>query len=33
MDRPYDDDIVVDRLTKQYKQLRAVDDLSFRVRT
>ncbi|HEY0532758.1 MAG TPA: ABC transporter ATP-binding protein [Actinoplanes sp.] len=33
MDRPYTDEIVVDHLTKQYKKLRAVDDLSFRVRT
>jgi ABC-2 type transport system ATP-binding protein len=33
MDRPYADEIVVDHLTKQYKKLRAVDDLSFRVRT
>jgi ABC-2 type transport system ATP-binding protein len=33
MDRPYSDEIVVDHLTKQYKKLRAVDDLSFRVRT
>jgi ABC-2 type transport system ATP-binding protein len=33
MDRLYNDEIVVDHLTKQYKKLRAVDDLSFRVRT
>lgn len=33
MDRPYHDEIVVDHLTKQYRKLRAVDDLSFRVRT
>jgi ABC-2 type transport system ATP-binding protein len=32
MSRPDTDDIVVDHLTKQYKKLRAVDDLSFRVR-
>jgi ABC-2 type transport system ATP-binding protein len=33
MSRPFTDEIVVDHLTKQYKRLRAVDDLSFRVRT
>ncbi|MGX6605911.1 ABC transporter ATP-binding protein [Micromonosporaceae bacterium Da 78-11] len=33
MSRPGTDEIVVDHLTKQYKKLRAVDDLSFRVRT
>src|ERR671933_1673851 len=33
MTRPETDEIVVDHLTKQYKKLRAVDDLSFRVRT
>jgi ABC-2 type transport system ATP-binding protein len=33
MSRPQTDEIVVDHLTKQYKKLRAVDDLSFRVRT
>src|SRR5687768_16294617 len=32
MSRPDTDDIVVDHLTKQYKKLRAVDDLSFQVR-
>jgi ABC-2 type transport system ATP-binding protein len=32
MSRPFTDEIVVDHLTKQYKKLRAVDDLSFRVR-
>src|SRR5690349_20903250 len=32
MDRPYSDEIVVEHLSKQYKRLRAVDDLSFRVR-
>jgi ABC-2 type transport system ATP-binding protein len=30
--RPETDEIVVEHLTKQYKKLRAVDDLSFRVR-
>ena len=30
---PGTDEIVVDHLTKQYKRLRAVDDLSFRVRS
>ncbi|MBU2670812.1 ABC transporter ATP-binding protein [Actinoplanes bogorensis] len=33
MTAPGTDEIVVDRLTKQYKKLRAVDDLSFRVRS
>ncbi|MGK5679033.1 ABC transporter ATP-binding protein [Actinoplanes sp. URMC 104] len=33
MSRPGTDEIVVDHLTKQYKRLRAVDDLSFRVRS
>src|SRR3954463_12609889 len=33
MSGPATDDIVVDHLTKQYKKLRAVDDLSFTVRT
>jgi ABC-2 type transport system ATP-binding protein len=33
MSRPQTDEIVVDHLTKQYKKLRAVDNLSFRVRT
>ncbi len=33
MSRPGTDEIVVDHLTKQYKKLRAVDDLSFRVRS
>ena len=33
MGRPGTDEIVVDHLTKQYKRLRAVDDLSFRVRS
>ena len=33
MSRPEIDEIVVEHLTKQYKKLRAVDDLSFRVRT
>ena len=33
MSAPASDDIVVDHLTKQYKKLRAVDDLSFRVRS
>jgi ABC-2 type transport system ATP-binding protein len=32
MSRPGTDEIVVERLTKQYKKLRAVDDLSFSVR-
>ncbi|GIE93991.1 ABC transporter ATP-binding protein [Paractinoplanes rishiriensis] len=32
MGGPEPDEIVVDHLTKQYKRLRAVDDLSFRVR-
>src|SRR3954452_15950159 len=32
MSAPASDDIVVDHLTKQYKRLRAVDDLSFKVR-
>ena len=32
MGGPEPDEIVVDHLTKQYKKLRAVDDLSFRVR-
>ncbi len=32
MGGPAPDEIVVDHLTKQYKRLRAVDDLSFRVR-
>jgi ABC-2 type transport system ATP-binding protein len=32
MSRPGTDEIVVEHLTKQYKRLRAVDDLSFRVR-
>src|SRR3954452_2804159 len=32
MSAPASDDIVVEHLTKQYKRLRAVDDLSFRVR-
>jgi ABC-2 type transport system ATP-binding protein len=33
MSAPGTDEIVVDHLTKQYKKLRAVDDLSFRVRS
>src|SRR3954467_4349731 len=33
MSAPASDDIVVDHLTKQYKRLRAVDDLSFKVRS
>src|SRR5689334_8868979 len=33
MNAPASDDIVVDHLTKQYKKLRAVDDLSFSVRS
>jgi len=33
MSGPATDDIVVDHLTKQYKKLRAVDDLSFSVRS
>jgi ABC-2 type transport system ATP-binding protein len=33
MSAPASDDIVVDHLTKQYKKLRAVDDLSFNVRS
>src|SRR3954466_7588913 len=33
MSRPDSDEIVVEHLTKQYKKLRAVDDLSFRVGT
>src|SRR3954468_8314470 len=33
MSGPATDDIVVDHLTKQYKRLRAVDDLSFTVRS
>src|ERR671933_1264606 len=33
MTRPETDEIVVDHLTKQYKRLRAVDDLSFSVRS
>ncbi|MFC7277425.1 ABC transporter ATP-binding protein [Paractinoplanes rhizophilus] len=33
MSGPATDDIVVDHLTKQYKKLRAVDDLSFAVRS
>src|SRR4051812_2429430 len=33
MSGPATDDIVVEHLTKQYKQLRAVDDLSFSVRS
>jgi ABC-2 type transport system ATP-binding protein len=33
MSGPAPDDIVVDHLTKQYKKLRAVDDLSFTVRS
>src|SRR4051795_1396816 len=33
MSAPASDDIVVDHLTKQYKKLRAVDDLSFKVRS
>jgi ABC-2 type transport system ATP-binding protein len=33
MSRPQTDEIVVDHLTKQYKKLRAVDNLSFQVRT
>jgi ABC-2 type transport system ATP-binding protein len=33
MGGPANDDIVVDHLTKQYKRLRAVDDLSFNVRS
>src|SRR4051794_23423871 len=33
MSAPASDDIVVDHLTKQYKKLRAVDDLSFTVRS
>ena len=33
MSGPANDDIVVDHLTKQYKKLRAVDDLSFTVRS
>jgi ABC-2 type transport system ATP-binding protein len=33
MTGPAPDDIVVDHLTKQYKKLRAVDDLSFSVRS
>jgi ABC-2 type transport system ATP-binding protein len=33
MSAPATDDIVVDHLTKQYKKLRAVDDLSFSVRS
>ena len=33
MTAPGNDEIVVDHLTKQYKKLRAVDDLSFRVRS
>src|SRR3954469_10749167 len=33
MSAPASDDIVVDHLTKQYKKLRAVDDLSFSVRS
>ncbi|WP_127497746.1 ABC transporter ATP-binding protein [Actinoplanes solisilvae] len=33
MSRPGTDEIVVEHLTKQYKRLRAVDDLSFRVRS
>jgi ABC-2 type transport system ATP-binding protein len=32
MARPQTDEIVVEHLTKQYKKLRAVDDLSFQVR-
>ncbi|NMO50605.1 ATP-binding cassette domain-containing protein [Actinoplanes sp. TBRC 11911] len=32
MGSPVTDEIVVERLSKQYKKLRAVDDLSFRVR-
>nr|WP_221375763.1 ABC transporter ATP-binding protein [Actinoplanes polyasparticus] len=33
MSAPGTDEIVVDHLTKQYKKLRAVDDLSFKVRS
>jgi ABC-2 type transport system ATP-binding protein len=33
MSRPGTDEIVVEHLTKNYKRLRAVDDLSFRVRS
>jgi ABC-2 type transport system ATP-binding protein len=33
MSGPATDDLVVDHLTKQYKKLRAVDDLSFAVRS
>src|SRR3954464_10870801 len=32
MSQPQTDEIVVEHLTKQYKKLRAVDDLSFRIR-